>query len=134
MGKSGCCWIRIRCGRTEQRRFQAWRSAGTASIWRIRSPRLARTGRSGKFDIATGKDLSDLVQWTKFTGAEWTTDNTGFYYMRYPEPNANATLKAANTGAKIYLHHLGQPQSADKLIYEDAKHPDRLYSPTLSED
>jgi prolyl oligopeptidase len=85
-------------------------------------------------DIAAGKDLSDLVQWTKFSGAEWTNDNTGFYYMRYPEPSANGTLKAANTGAKIYLHRVGQPQSADKLIYEDAKHPDRLYSPTLSED
>ena len=51
-------------------------------------------------DIATGKDLQDLVQWTKFTGAEWTADSKGFYYMRYPEPAANVTLKAANNGAK----------------------------------
>ena len=85
-------------------------------------------------DIATGKDLADLVQWTKFTGAEWTADSKGFYYMRYPEPNANATLKAANNGAKLYLHHIGLPQSADTLVYEDPAHPDRLFSPVLSED
>ena len=85
-------------------------------------------------DIATGKDLPDLVQWTKFTGAEWTADSKGFYYMRYPEPSATATLKAANNGAKIYLHRIGQAQNADALVYEDPAHPDRLFSPTLSED
>ncbi len=85
-------------------------------------------------DIATGKDLSDLLQWTKFTAAEWTADSHGFYYMRYPEPGASTTLKAANNGAKIYLHRLGQPQSADTLVYADPAHPDRLFSSTLSED
>ena len=31
-------------------------------------------------DIATGPDTSDLVKWSKFSGASWTPDGKGFFY------------------------------------------------------
>ena len=39
-------------------------------------------------DIATGKDLTDVVRWSKFAGVAWTPDQRGFYYQRFAEPKA----------------------------------------------
>ena len=85
-------------------------------------------------DIATGKDLPDSVQWTKFTSAEWTADGHGFYYQRFPTPDSKAALTESNKNAQLYLHRLGEPQSSDKLIYQRPDHPNWLFSATVSED
>lgn len=69
-------------------------------------------------DIATGKDLPDVVKWSKFSGASWTPDGRAFYYQRFAEPKPGEALRAENVFAKVYLHRLGEPQSADKLIYD----------------
>ena len=34
-------------------------------------------------DVATGKDLPDVVRWAKFSGASWDHDGSGFYYSAY---------------------------------------------------
>ncbi len=68
-------------------------------------------------DINTGKDLSDLIQWTKFTSAAWTHDHKGFFYTRYPQPEQN-DLKAQNYYPKLYYHRLGTDQANDVLVYE----------------
>ncbi len=66
-------------------------------------------------DVATGRDLPDVLQWSKFSGASWT-GNTGFYYEAYDEPTGgNATLSALGV-QKLYYHKLGTPQSADRLV------------------
>ncbi|HTD33495.1 MAG TPA: prolyl oligopeptidase family serine peptidase, partial [Candidatus Elarobacter sp.] len=66
-------------------------------------------------DVATGRDLPDALQWSKFSGASWT-GNTGFYYEAYDKPTSrNATLSALGV-QKIYYHKLGTPQSADRLV------------------
>ena len=85
-------------------------------------------------DIATGKDLSDLVQWTKFTNADWTADGRAFYYQRFPEPNDKAALTASNKNAQLYLHRIGEPQSSDRLIYQRPDHPNWLFGSAVSDD
>jgi len=60
-------------------------------------------------DIATGKDLPDSVQWTKFFSAEWTADGRAFYYQRFPQPDSKAALTESNKNAQLYLHIIGQP-------------------------
>ena len=72
-------------------------------------------------DIATGKDLPDVIRWTKF-GFAWAGDDRGFYYSRYAEPPADQLLTIASLNQKIYFHKLGDPQSDDKLIYERPDH------------
>jgi prolyl oligopeptidase len=37
-------------------------------------------------DIATGKDLEDVVNWVKFSGVSWMKDGSRFFYSRYDEP------------------------------------------------
>ncbi|MBD2594891.1 S9 family peptidase [Nostoc spongiaeforme FACHB-130] len=69
-------------------------------------------------DVATGKDLTDHLKWIKFSGASWTTDNQGFFYSRYDEPNSKTQLEDVNYYQKLYYHKLGTPQSEDILIYQ----------------
>ena len=73
-------------------------------------------------NVATGKDLTDTIRWTKGGRVSWTADNKAFYYARYPEPAAAELLTAAALNQKIYLHKLGTEQAADTLIYERPDH------------
>jgi prolyl oligopeptidase len=84
-------------------------------------------------DIATGKDLNDVIRWSKHTNAAWTADNRGFYYSRFPEPPADQVLTVAALHQKVYFHKLGDPQSADRLIYERPDHPDWGLAPDVLE-
>ncbi len=84
-------------------------------------------------DVATGKDSSDLIQWTKGSTVSWAEDDRGFYYSRYPEPPAEKLLTVAALDEKVYFHKLGDPQSADKLIYERPDHPNWTIDPLVME-
>jgi prolyl oligopeptidase len=75
-------------------------------------------------NVATGKDYSDVLQWTKFSDAAWVKDDSGFYYERYPKPKAGEEYKAASVNPAVYFHKLGTPQSADTLFYARPDHPD----------
>ncbi len=75
-------------------------------------------------DVATGKDLPDIVRWSKFSGASWRRDGSGFYYSRYDEPASDVALKETNFNHKLYFHRLGTPQSTDVLVYERPDHKD----------
>jgi len=74
-------------------------------------------------ELATGKQLPDVIRWVKFSGIAWTEDGKGFFYGRYPEPRAGKALEDAVRDKKIYYHALGTPQSADRLIYERPEEP-----------
>jgi prolyl oligopeptidase len=68
-------------------------------------------------NVTTGEDLPDLVEWSKFSGASWLKDGSGFFYQGYDAPEADA-FKAANYFHKVMFHKLGTPQSEDKLIFD----------------
>ncbi|MDM7921821.1 MAG: prolyl oligopeptidase family serine peptidase [Pyrinomonadaceae bacterium] len=69
-------------------------------------------------NTATGEHLSDTLPPNRQGGVAWLKDNSGFFYQRYPAPEAGAELRAANRFPKIYFHKLGTPISDDKVIYE----------------
>lgn len=83
-------------------------------------------------EVETGKVLKDKIEWTKFGGASWR--GNGFYYSRYDKPEHTNIMSAVNTYQKVYFHQLGQPQSKDLLVYQDAKYPLRYYWPSITED
>ncbi len=68
-------------------------------------------------DIRTGQDLSDLVKWSRFSGASWTKDGKGFFYSRFDEPKKENEFKGSLYFQKLYYHRLGAPQSEDELVY-----------------
>jgi prolyl oligopeptidase len=85
-------------------------------------------------DVATGQDLPDKIEWSKFSGASWLKDGSGFYYSRYAAPESGTALQEANYNHKLYFHKLGTPQSADALVYERPDHPDWNLGGSVSED
>src|ERR1051326_5829127 len=68
-------------------------------------------------DIRTGQDLSDLVQWSRFSSASWTKGGKGFFYSRFDEPKKENEFKGTVFFQKLYFHRVGTPQSDDELVY-----------------
>jgi len=83
-------------------------------------------------EIEKKKELSDRIQWVKFSGASWR--GRGFYYSGYDKPEEGQELTARNKFQKVFFHKLGDPQEKDSLIYEDKEHPLRYMGVDLTED
>ncbi len=84
-------------------------------------------------DLSSKKLLDEKIQWIKFSGLAWNGEE-GFYYSRYPEPDATTKLSRQNQFHKVYYHKLGTPQEQDQLIYEDNEHPLRNVSGGITDD
>ena len=71
------------------------------------------------FEVATGKELSDIVPRVNFaTGGgsiAWKADGTGFYYTRYPQGNERPP-EDANFYQQIFFHKLGTDAKQDTYI------------------
>lgn len=73
-------------------------------------------------DLETKEELSDRINWVKFSGASWFKD--GIIYSRYPEPEEGVELTNKNINHMVYYHQLGTNQSDDKLIYQNKERPE----------
>jgi len=97
---------------------------------------IARSGSDWNeiliLEIETGKLLPDTLKWVKFSGMAWQKD--GFYYSRFEEPKPGQELSGENKNHKVYYHQVGDPQSADRLVYENKKFPDRNYGAQVTDD
>lgn len=72
-------------------------------------------------EVATGRDLPDLIGDTKFTGVSWLPDASAFYYSRYPK---GADGKGDDQQqVSVYRHALGAAQSGDELVYSTKDNP-----------
>jgi prolyl oligopeptidase len=85
-------------------------------------------------DVATGQDLPDVIKWSKFSGASWLKDGSGFYYGRYEAPKDANLLQAVNKNQKLYFHAVGTPQEKDALVYERPDKPDWMFGGEVTDD
>ncbi|MCJ7660919.1 MAG: prolyl oligopeptidase family serine peptidase [Anaerolineales bacterium] len=85
-------------------------------------------------DVSTGKDLPDVIEWSKFSEAAWLTDGSGFFYAKYDEPEQNEAYDGLNLNQKLFLHILGISQSEDELILHRPDQPEWGFSPRISDD
>ena len=85
-------------------------------------------------EVSTGKDLPDVIKWSKFSEAAWLIDGSGFFYAGYDEPEENEAHDGLNLNQKLYLHLLGFSQSEDKLIHQRPDQPEWGFSPKISDD
>lgn len=74
-------------------------------------------------DIETGRDLDEVIEWVKFSGATWSPDSKGFYYSRYEAPADGNIYSAQNRHQMVYYHKIGTKQSDDIRIFRDDEHP-----------
>jgi prolyl oligopeptidase len=80
------------------------------------------------------KPLDDELKWMKYGGVAWTKDGKGFFYSRFPEPEPGKKFQSVSLNQKVYYHRLGQPQSADVLVYHRPDQPKWGFASTVSED
>lgn len=83
-------------------------------------------------EVATGRDLPEVLRFMKFAPVAWTADSRSLYYARYP-------LRADGSGddtkqREIYRHILGTPVASDPLIFRVTDHPTRNPYVQLSDD
>lgn len=71
------------------------------------------------FDVATGRELQDVVPRVNFATAggsiAWKADSTGFYYTRYPQGNERPP-EDVNFYQQVYFHKLGTDPKQDTYI------------------
>jgi prolyl oligopeptidase len=84
--------------------------------------------------VDTGDDLPEVIEWSKFSGAAWLPDGSGFFYARYDAPQPGEEFQSANYFQKLYFHRLGTPQSADTLTYERPDEKEWGFGAQVSED
>lgn len=83
-------------------------------------------------DIATGKNLSDHLEWLKFSGITWY--GNGFYYSRYNPEDESKALSGKNEYHSVYYHKIGTLQSEDILIFRNENEPLRTYRTGIDDD
>jgi prolyl oligopeptidase len=67
-------------------------------------------------DLASGRDLPEVLHRVKFTDISWTRNSKGFYYSRFRGSAERANLKDANTHHQLWYHPVGG--AAERLIFE----------------
>src|SRR5215472_14593028 len=71
------------------------------------------------FEVATGKELADVVPRVNFATAggsiAWKADGSGFYYTRYPQGNERPP-EDANFYQQVYFHKLGADAKQDTYV------------------
>jgi prolyl oligopeptidase len=71
------------------------------------------------FEVATGKELADVVPRVNFATAggsiAWKADNSGFYYTRYPQGDERPA-EDANFYQQVYFHKLGTDPRQDTYV------------------
>lgn len=85
-------------------------------------------------DLASGKDLPDVVRNTKYYKPIFSKDNHGLFYSAFPAPAAGTELSAQDIDDAVFFHALGRPAASDRKILQFKGHPDWQYEPRLSDD
>jgi prolyl oligopeptidase len=81
--------------------------------------------RVGKvMNVESGEELTDQLDWLKFTNLSWAGDNSGFYYSRYPATSEEEKFQSLNKDMTIIFHTLGTAQEQDRVVYANPDQPD----------
>ena len=85
-------------------------------------------------EIATGRNLPDVVHWYRFSTISWTKDGKGFFYARFPEPPEGKVLEAELRDHQVHYHLVGTSQDQDRLIYRRPDLPRYFVGASVTED
>ena len=88
-------------------------------------------------DLASGRDLPDVLRFTKYYAPVFAVDDKSLYYSAFPAPVPGKELSTQDLGNAVYLHSLGHAPGAgapDRKLLELPGHPDWQYKVGLSDD
>ncbi len=103
--------------------YLAYSTSGAGSDWVTWRVRV----------VATGQDLPEVLEWSKFSEAAWLPNGAGFYYCRYAAPTGQVYTEI-NDSQQLYFHRLGEAQTHDTLVYARPDHKDWLFGAVVSDD
>ncbi|KAJ8020559.1 Prolyl endopeptidase [Holothuria leucospilota] len=86
-------------------------------------------------EVATGKDLDDVLERVKFSCLCWTHDGKGVFYNSYPqEGKTDGTETTTNLHQKLFYHVLGTKQSDDVICAEFPDNPKWMTGVEITDD
>lgn len=85
-------------------------------------------------DLASGRDLPDVIRFTKYYPPAFSHDDRGLYYSAFPAPAAGAELSTQDADNAVFYHALGTSVAADRRLVQLAGHPDWQYEPHVTQD
>jgi prolyl oligopeptidase len=83
--------------------------------------------------VETGRDLPDVIPWTRACSLEWRPDGSGFFYTRYPEPG-RVPPGEEDYHRHVFEHPLGEDWRRDALLFGEGREPEDWPSIHLSPD
>ncbi len=84
-------------------------------------------------DVATGKDLPDTIERTRYSSVAWLPDNKGFYYTRYPAIGS-VPKGQENYNRHVFFHVLGSDPSQDPKVFGEGRPAEDMMSVQISPD
>jgi prolyl oligopeptidase len=84
-------------------------------------------------EVETGRDLPDVIPWTRACSLEWRPDGSGFFYTRYPEPG-RVPPGEEDYHRHVFEHPLGEDWRRDVLLFGEGREPEDWPSIHLSPD
>ena len=85
-------------------------------------------------DVASGKELADVIPGTKYGGASWTPDGKAFYYVWLPEPSDQVPIADRPGFAELRFHVLGSDPAKDPVVHEKTGNPQTFLGGGISMD
>ena len=85
-------------------------------------------------DVAAGEDLADVIEWSKFSGAAWRSDGSGFFYGAMQPTAAGAEYLESNAPARIRFHRVGTEQHVDEVVFAAPDKPDWMPYAEMTDD
>ena len=82
--------------------------------------------------IADGTDGGISIDRARYSSIAWRTDNSGFYYTRYPTPGS-APPGEENYNSRVFLHELDAGAGADTEIFGDGFARETMFHVDLSQ-
>ena len=92
-------------------KYVAYQSPGSAEI-RVR-------------DVASVRDLPDVLHNARISRSPWTHNERGFFYMR---------TDTSDKRQRVYYHAIGRPESSDPIVLSQFDHPEWSYDADVSDD
>jgi prolyl oligopeptidase len=84
-------------------------------------------------DVASGHDLADVIERTRYASVAWLPDGKSFYYTRYPTPGSVPTGEE-NYHHHVFFHALGTDPAKDPKVFGEGRPAEDMPSVGLSPD
>jgi len=85
-------------------------------------------------DTAGGHDLTDEIAGTKYSGASWAPDATGFYYTQVPPVGERVTVSERPGFAEVKFHVRGTDPETDTVVHGATGNPQTFIGGAVSRD